>query len=153
LVVAELISLFNRTEIFLSLAPNLTESEVFTEVEMDTLSKLLNKTKDWLAEKMDLQSKLKPTDVPALSVIEAKDMYLSLDREMKYLLNKMKFAKPKTPKKEVKTNETAAENNDTTPETSTVSVEEERSEIESDKVPHEGDEEKDGRTAHDNSEL
>lgn len=45
LVVAELMSMFNHTEIFLTLGKNLTESEVFTEVEISTLSKLLSETK------------------------------------------------------------------------------------------------------------
>lgn len=37
---------------------------------------------------------------------------MSLDREVKYLLNKMKFAKPKV-KKEEKTKKTTAESNET----------------------------------------
>ncbi|VDP12457.1 unnamed protein product [Onchocerca flexuosa] len=115
-VVAELISMFNHTEIFLLLAQNLSETEVFTKVEINTLSKLLDETKDWLAEKMELQNKLKPTDPPAFAVSEGKEKLMSLDREVKYLLNKMKFAKPKVKKGE-KTKEAAAENNETLSET------------------------------------
>ncbi|VDK63329.1 unnamed protein product [Onchocerca ochengi] len=115
-VVTELISMFNHTEMFLLLAQNLSEAEVFTKVEINTLSKLLDETKDWLAEKMELQNKLKPTDPPAFAVSEGKEKLMSLDREVKYLLNKMKFAKPKV-KKEEKTKEAAAENNETLSET------------------------------------
>ncbi|KAK6110386.1 Hsp70 family protein [Brugia pahangi] len=115
-VVAELISMFNHTEIFLHLAQNLTEAEVFTEVEINTLTKLLDETKDWLTTKMELQNTLKPTDQPALSVSEGKEKLMSLDREVKYLLNKMKFAKPRV-RKEEKTKQTIAENSETLPET------------------------------------
>uniref|UniRef100_A0A915PYM9 Hypoxia up-regulated protein 1 n=1 Tax=Setaria digitata TaxID=48799 RepID=A0A915PYM9_9BILA len=116
LVVAELISMFNHTEIFLLLAQNLSEAEVFTEVEINTLRKLLDETKDWLTQKMELQTKLKPTDSPAFSVSEGKEKLMSLDREVKYLLNKMKFAKPKV-KKEEKNKETDIESNKTLSET------------------------------------
>ncbi|KAL3982116.1 Hsp70 family protein [Acanthocheilonema viteae] len=115
-IVAELISMFNHTEMFLLLAQNLTEAEVFTEIEINTLSKLLDGTKNWLTAKMELQSKLKPTDSPALPVTEGKEKLMSLDREVKYLLNKMKFAKPKV-KTEEKTKETTAESNETLSET------------------------------------
>ncbi|VDK76001.1 unnamed protein product [Litomosoides sigmodontis] len=115
-VVTELNAMFNHTEMFLLLAQNLTETEVFTEVEVNTLSKLLDETKDWLTAKMELQNKLKPTDLPALPVSEGKEKLMSLDREVKYLLNKMKFAKPKL-KKEEKTKETTSASNETVRET------------------------------------
>lgn len=44
-MVTELNAMFNHTEMFLLLAQNLTETEVFTEVEINTLSKLLDETK------------------------------------------------------------------------------------------------------------
>ncbi|MCP9266037.1 alpha-1,2-Mannosidase [Dirofilaria immitis] len=114
LMVAELISMFNHTEIFLLLAQNLSKADVFTE--------------DWLAERIELQNKLKPTDPPALAVSEGKEKLRSLDREVKYLLNKMKFAKPRVDKEE-KTKEWVAESNETLPETTEESktVSEERS--------------------------
>ncbi|VDN06543.1 unnamed protein product [Thelazia callipaeda] len=109
LVVADLISLFNHTEIFLLLAQNLSEStEIFTKVEINSLAKLLHETKDWLAEKIEMQSKLKPTDPPVLLVSEGKEKLMSLDREVNYLLNKMKFVKPKV-KKQEKVNDTGSE--------------------------------------------
>uniref|UniRef100_A0AAF5PH81 Hypoxia up-regulated protein 1 n=1 Tax=Wuchereria bancrofti TaxID=6293 RepID=A0AAF5PH81_WUCBA len=166
-VVAELISMFNHTEIFLHLAQNLTEAEVFTEVEINTLTKLLDETKDWLTTKMELQNTLKPTDQPALPVSEGKEKLMSLDREVKYLLSKMKFAKPKV-RKEEKTKETIAENNETLPET----IKEVRtdSDEKSDETSKDGqplndannvrgdeelknDEQKDDKRQHDGSEL
>lgn len=166
-VVAELISMFNHTEIFLHLAQNLTEAEVFTEVEINTLTKLLDETKDWLTTKMELQNTLKPTDQPALSVSEGKEKLMSLDREVKYLLSKMKFAKPKV-RKEEKTKQTIAENSETLPET----IEEVRkdSDEKSDETSRDGqplndannvrgdeelenDEQKDDKRQHDGSEL
>lgn len=42
---AELLSLFNHSEIFVVLGRNLTDSGVFTEVEISTLEKVLNETK------------------------------------------------------------------------------------------------------------
>uniref|UniRef100_A0A1I7VVQ1 Hypoxia up-regulated protein 1 n=1 Tax=Loa loa TaxID=7209 RepID=A0A1I7VVQ1_LOALO len=164
-VVGELISMFNHTEIFLHLAQNLTEAEVFTEVEINTLKNLLDGTRDWLTAKMELQNKLKPTDQPALPVSEGKEKLMSLDREVKYLLNKMKFAKPKV-KKEEKAKETTAENDEilseTTEKPKTVS-EEKSDEMSRDGQPLKdatdvknkelkNGEQKDGAT-HDGSEL
>uniref|UniRef100_A0A0R3S038 Hypoxia up-regulated protein 1 n=1 Tax=Elaeophora elaphi TaxID=1147741 RepID=A0A0R3S038_9BILA len=163
-MVTELISMFNHTEMFLLFAQNLTEAEVFTEVEINTLSNLLDGTKSWLAAKMELQNKLKPTDSPALTVSEGKEKLMSLDREVKYLLNKMKFSKPKS-KKEEKTKETTTESNETLSETiegsGTVS-EENSNEASGDAQPLESDVKKNeelkdgeqkGDAPHDGSEL
>lgn len=50
-MVTELISMFNHTEMFLLLAQNLSEAEVFTKVEINTLSKLLDETKVYIKMK------------------------------------------------------------------------------------------------------
>ncbi|VDM23372.1 unnamed protein product [Toxocara canis] len=105
-VVADLLSLFNHTEMFLTLSENLTAVEIFSETEITTLKKVFNETKTWWTEKNATQLALKPTDQPAYTVRDLKEKIWDLDREMKYLLNKMKFAKPKVPKEERKGSDT-----------------------------------------------
>ncbi|VDD87993.1 unnamed protein product [Enterobius vermicularis] len=97
---AELLSLFNHSEIFVVLGRNLTDSGVFTEVEISTLEKVLNETKIWWNEKNATQRKLKPTDTPAYTVEDMKEKMRALDRELRYLVNKMKYSKPKNKKEE-----------------------------------------------------
>ncbi|VDK42593.1 unnamed protein product [Anisakis simplex] len=96
IVVSELLSLFNHTELFLKMSENLTAANVFSEVEITTLNKAFNETKIWWNEKNATQLKLKPNEQPAYTVQEVVEKMRNLDREVKYLLNKMKFAKPKT---------------------------------------------------------
>lgn len=96
IVVSELLSLFNHTELFLKMSENLTAANVFSEVEITTLNKAFNETKIWWNEKNATQLKLKPNEQPAYTIQEVVEKMRNLDREVKYLLNKMKFAKPKT---------------------------------------------------------
>uniref|UniRef100_A0A915BBA6 Hypoxia up-regulated protein 1 n=2 Tax=Parascaris univalens TaxID=6257 RepID=A0A915BBA6_PARUN len=105
-VVADLLSLFNHTETFLALSENFTAIELFTEVEIATLKRVFNETKVWWAEKNASQLALKPTDPPAYTVNDLREKIRHLDREVKYLLNKMRFAKPKLRKEEAKRNAT-----------------------------------------------
>uniref|UniRef100_A0A1I8AM22 Hypoxia up-regulated protein 1 n=1 Tax=Steinernema glaseri TaxID=37863 RepID=A0A1I8AM22_9BILA len=97
-VVADLLALFNHTETFHALSQNLTE--VFTETELSTLEKKLTETKSWWAEKSSEQEKLAVNQDPAMTIGDIKDKIKELDRELKYLLTKMKYHKPKTTKKE-----------------------------------------------------
>ncbi|XP_068158853.1 LOW QUALITY PROTEIN: hypoxia up-regulated protein 1 [Drosophila tropicalis] len=85
---------------FLVTARNLTkeinpEKDVFTQVEIDTLSKVIGETNGWLKEESAAQKKLKPNSEIRLSVKDITDKMGLLDREVKYLVNKIKIWKPK----------------------------------------------------------
>ncbi|NWR67363.1 HYOU1 protein, partial [Bucorvus abyssinicus] len=97
---AALESLLNHSTIFLKGARMIPESDqIFTEVELSTLEKAVNETTNWKNETLAEQNKLSPTEKPILLSKDIELKIAALDREVQYLLNKAKFAKPK-PKKE-----------------------------------------------------
>ncbi|NXV51099.1 HYOU1 protein, partial [Uria aalge] len=100
---AALESLLNHSTIFLKGARMIPESDqIFTEVELSTLEKAINETTIWKNETVAEQNKLSPTERPILLSKDIELKLAALDREVQYLLNKAKFAKPK-PKKEKNT--------------------------------------------------
>ncbi|XP_074783675.1 hypoxia up-regulated protein 1 [Athene noctua] len=97
---AALESLLNHSTIFLKGARMIPESDqIFTDVELSTLEKAINETTIWKNETLAEQNKLSPTEKPLLLSKDIELKIAALDREVQYLLNKAKFAKPK-PKKE-----------------------------------------------------
>ncbi|XP_068023954.1 hypoxia up-regulated protein 1 isoform X2 [Melanerpes formicivorus] len=97
---AALESLLNHSTIFLKGARMIPESDqIFTEVELSTLEKAINETMVWKNETLAEQNKLSPTEKPVLLSKDVELKIAALDREVQYLLNKAKFAKPK-PRKE-----------------------------------------------------
>uniref|UniRef100_A0A8C5PVK1 Hypoxia up-regulated protein 1 n=1 Tax=Leptobrachium leishanense TaxID=445787 RepID=A0A8C5PVK1_9ANUR len=90
-------SLLNHSTIFLKSARMIPgDDQIFTDVELSTLEKLINDTwNETLAE----QAKLRPTEKPVLLSKDIEMKLGALDREIQYLLNKAKFAKPKSKKK------------------------------------------------------
>ncbi|NXY77682.1 HYOU1 protein, partial [Glareola pratincola] len=100
---AALESLLNHSTIFLKGARMIPESDqIFTEVELSTLEKAINETTTWKNETVAEQNKLSPTEKPILLSKDIELKLAALDREVQYLLNKAKFAKPK-PRKEKNT--------------------------------------------------
>uniref|UniRef100_A0A8C4UD35 Hypoxia up-regulated protein 1 n=1 Tax=Falco tinnunculus TaxID=100819 RepID=A0A8C4UD35_FALTI len=103
---AALESLLNHSTIFLKGARMIPESDqIFTEVELTMLEKAINETTIWKNETLAEQNKLSPTEKPILLSKDLELKIATLDREVQYLLNKAKFAKPK-PKKEKNTTKT-----------------------------------------------
>lgn len=103
---------------FLASARNMTkesnpEKDVFTEAEVAVLDKAIADAEHWLATQQSAQNKLKKFEPVQLTVQSLGDRMALVDREVKYLINKLKYWKPKvkeTPKKKEKTtNETAEE--------------------------------------------
>lgn len=102
---------------FLKSAKNLTaeanpDRDIFTPVEIDVLEKAIKETEEWHTTEKAAQNKLKNHEPVRLTVNELTNKMKLLDREVKYLVNKMKLWKPKTPKKEKKAkvdNQTAEE--------------------------------------------
>ncbi|CAH2319598.1 hypoxia up-regulated 1 isoform X2 [Pelobates cultripes] len=103
-------SLLNHSTIFLKSARMIPEDDqIFTDVELNTLEKLINDTWIWKNETLAEQAKLRPTEKPVLLSKDIEMKLGALDREVQYLLNKAKFSKPK-PKK--KSNTTKSENSE-----------------------------------------
>uniref|UniRef100_A0A8B9J9E4 Hypoxia up-regulated protein 1 n=1 Tax=Astyanax mexicanus TaxID=7994 RepID=A0A8B9J9E4_ASTMX len=111
---AALDSMLNHSTIFLKSAKMIPEDDqIFTEVELKTLEKVINETTDWKNETVAEQEKRSPTEKPVLLSKEIEAKLSLLDREVNYLLNKAKFAKPKPKPKPKDKNSTSTESNKT----------------------------------------
>ncbi|XP_073513128.1 hypoxia up-regulated protein 1 isoform X1 [Phyllobates terribilis] len=107
---ATLDSLLNHSSIFLKSARMLMDEDpIFTDVELNTLEKLINDTWIWKNETLAEQAKLPATEKPVLLSKDIEQKLAALDREIQYLLNKAKFSKPK-PKPKPKNNTTKSDN-------------------------------------------
>uniref|UniRef100_A0A8C1IXI3 Hypoxia up-regulated protein 1 n=1 Tax=Cyprinus carpio TaxID=7962 RepID=A0A8C1IXI3_CYPCA len=84
--------------------------QIFTEVELKTLERVINETMTWKNETIAEQEKLSPTEKPVLLSKDIEAKLSLLDREVNYLLNKAKFAKPKPKDKAKDKNTTSTEN-------------------------------------------
>ncbi|XP_030379485.1 hypoxia up-regulated protein 1 [Scaptodrosophila lebanonensis] len=97
---------------FLLTARNLTkdinpDKDVFTQVEIDTLIKVISETNEWVETEKAAQNKLKRNAEVRLTVKDITEKMALLDREVKYLVNKIKIWKPKAkPADKEKTKET-----------------------------------------------
>ncbi|KAK7120610.1 hypothetical protein R3I94_020560 [Phoxinus phoxinus] len=108
---AALNSMLNHSTIFLKSARLIPEGDqIFTEVELKTLEKVINETMTWKNETVAEQEKLSPTEKPVLLSKDIEAKLTLLDREVNYLLNKAKFAKPKPKDKAKDKNNTSTEN-------------------------------------------
>lgn len=93
---------------FLKVAKNMTketnpDKDVFTTVEVQTLEKFIGETVTWIETEQAAQNKLQKYEPIRLTVKSITDRMSSLDREVKYLMVKLKFWQPKAvPKKEKK---------------------------------------------------
>lgn len=99
--------MLNGSTVFLDNAKNLTkaknpEKDVFTDVEIDTLSKVITETTDWRDKMVLEQKKTKRSETVVLTVKMLTEKMALLDREVKYLVNKLKIWRPKTVEKPVK---------------------------------------------------
>ncbi|KAE8592424.1 hypothetical protein XENTR_v10018755 [Xenopus tropicalis] len=111
---AALDSLLNHSSIFLKSARMIPEDDqIFTDVELGTLEKLISDTWTWKNETLAEQAKLSLTEKPVLLSKDIEMKIGALDREVQYLLNKAKFSKPKPKKKNNTTKPENAEKNAT----------------------------------------
>nr|XP_020476269.1 hypoxia up-regulated protein 1 [Monopterus albus] len=112
-------SMLNTSSFFLRSARLIPEEDqIFTEVELNMLEKVINETMTWKNETVAEQEKRSPKERPVLLSKDIELKLAQLDREVNYLLNKAKFAKPKakakaknssSPDKSSKANSTANE--------------------------------------------
>ncbi|KAL2295709.1 hypothetical protein Nmel_017229 [Mimus melanotis] len=115
---AALESLLNHSTIFLRGARMIPESDqIFTEVELSTLEKAINETTIWKNETLAEQNKLTPAEKPVLLSKDIEFKIAALDREVQYLLNKAKFAKPKPKREKNATKTDSGKNTTAAPET------------------------------------
>lgn len=97
-------TMLNGSRHFLESARNLTKStnpekDVFTDVEISTLEKVIVETEQWRDEAVKEQEKLKKYEPVKLTVKLLSEKMQGLDREVKYLVNKIKLWKPKKTEK------------------------------------------------------
>lgn len=85
---------------FLDKAKNFTKEgnptkDVFTQVEIDTLDRIIRETIEWENTEVAEQEKLARNAPVRLTVKDLTDKMALLDREVKYLVNKLKLWRPK----------------------------------------------------------
>ncbi|CAK1543227.1 unnamed protein product [Leptosia nina] len=112
--VAAIKSVLNNSQEFLKMAKNYTKEvsadrDVFTDVEISILEKKIEETQTWLDKSVREQNSLKKNEDIKLTVESIREKISNLDREVKYLLNKLKIWRPKKPKKEENKTETITE--------------------------------------------
>lgn len=106
---------------FLDKARNFTkegnpEKDVFTQVEIDTLERVIKETIEWEKVETSEQKKLARNKPVRLTVKDITDKMALLDREVKYLVNKLKLWRPKvkpTPPPKVEKNSSKQEEQQT----------------------------------------
>ncbi|XP_063606713.1 hypoxia up-regulated protein 1-like [Penaeus indicus] len=74
------------------------EQQFFTDVEIDTMDKLIVDTQKWLEDKEEQQQAQASSDEPKLKLSDIGEKLGALDREIKYLVNKAKITKAKKDK-------------------------------------------------------
>ncbi|XP_073946596.1 hypoxia up-regulated protein 1-like [Choristoneura fumiferana] len=109
--VAALRSMLNTSNEFLKSAKNFTpevnpEKDMFTQVEITVLEKKIDETKSWLDKSIKEQDELKKNEEIKLTIDSIREKMANLDREVKYLVNKMKIWRPKKPVKKETDNKT-----------------------------------------------
>ncbi|XP_026103261.1 hypoxia up-regulated protein 1-like [Carassius auratus] len=108
---AALDSMLNHSTIFLKSVRLIPEADqIFTDVELKTLERVINESMTWKNETVAEQEKLSPTEKPVLLSKDIEAKRSLLEREVNYLLNKAKFAKPKPKDKAKDKNTTSTEN-------------------------------------------
>lgn len=74
------------------------DRDVFTPVELETLGKKISDSETWLKQELSAQEKLARHEPVRLTVKSMTEKMSDIDREVKYLVNKLKIWKPKVPK-------------------------------------------------------
>ncbi|KAF8353738.1 hypothetical protein PRIPAC_95361 [Pristionchus pacificus] len=137
---ADLDALFNSTEMFLTLAANMTKKDetdeegIFNDTEITTLRTKYEEIQQWFEEKVTAQVNAAKSDDPSVTQDEIQEKGVQLQREVKYLYNKMASYKPKI-KKEEKKEESTAEKEKSENETTTEEAEK-KEEAETAEPPH-----------------
>lgn len=137
--------MINGSEGFLATARNITKdpekSNAFSEKEVDDLEKAIKEVIEWRDKEVAAQNKLARNEPVKLTVQKMTDKMAFLDREVKYLVNKIKAWRPKEKPKEKKKkekNETTSSEEPTTTTTEDLPTQEEPPAVtEEDVIPEE----------------
>ncbi|KAK5859282.1 hypothetical protein PBY51_003361 [Eleginops maclovinus] len=114
---ATLNSRLNTSSFFLRTAKQIPEDDqIFTEVELNMLEKVINETMTWKNETEAEQEKRSPKERPVLLSKDLESKVSLLERELNYLLNKAKFAKPKAKAKNSTSSDKSSKSNNTSQE-------------------------------------
>ncbi|XP_054166732.1 hypoxia up-regulated protein 1-like [Oppia nitens] len=104
-------NMLNISQMFYTGATNVSDDDqIFTEVELNTLKKLIDETKTWVDTSVHEQSKLAKHETPKLTLKSIAEKIAALDREVKYMLNKARITPPK--RKPTEKPETTASDDD-----------------------------------------
>ncbi|XP_060804155.1 hypoxia up-regulated protein 1 [Amyelois transitella] len=109
--IASMRSMLNNSNEFLKMAKNFTkevnaDKDIFTDVEISVLENKIIETETWLNKSIKEQEALKKNEDVKLTIDSIREKIQSLDREVKYLLSKMKIWRPKKPVKKESDNKT-----------------------------------------------
>ncbi|XP_033106267.1 hypoxia up-regulated protein 1-like [Anneissia japonica] len=116
--IAALKDALNTSVYFLQAAKNLTgEDQYFTETEIGLLEKVYNETKEWFSNALKEQKKTPLTEKPVLLIEDVIQKINGLDRELRYLSNKVKRTATKKKKKKEKKTNTTRDGDEATKET------------------------------------
>lgn len=90
-------NIFNHSLAFYDIALNMSTSEdpVFTTIELEVFSKLITSISEWWKEKNESYVKQQKYEDPVVTTEEIAAKIMELDRDLKYLMNKMRIFKPK----------------------------------------------------------
>lgn len=100
--VATVRKMLNSSKEFLKAAKNMTkdvnaDKDIFTDVEIDTLETKIADTEYWVDKSLEEQNSMKKNEEVKMTIDSIRDKMGGLDREVKYLVNKMKIWRPKKP--------------------------------------------------------
>jgi hypoxia up-regulated 1 len=88
--------MLNISTLFLNSAKSMSsDQQIFTDVEISTLDKLVTGTGKWITESEEAQEKLPLNVAPKITIKQIAEKIGALDREVKYLVNKLKITPPK----------------------------------------------------------
>lgn len=116
-----LAGMINGSEGFLATARNITKdpekASVFSEKEIGDLEKAIKEVIEWRDKEVAAQEKLSRSESIKLTVKHLTDKMAFLDREVKYLVNKIKMWRPKekSKKKKKDKNETVIDSEEPAP--------------------------------------
>ncbi|XP_057676911.1 hypoxia up-regulated protein 1 isoform X2 [Corythoichthys intestinalis] len=133
---ATLDSMLNTSSFFLRSARLIPEDDqIFSQVELNVLEKVISETITWRNETAAEQEKRSPTEHPVMLSKDIEAKLSLLERELNYLLNKAKFAKPKSKDKVKNTTSSNKSSNSEDEEKITPSTEEGTDKTGEDKLP------------------
>ncbi|XP_015511527.1 hypoxia up-regulated protein 1 isoform X1 [Neodiprion lecontei] len=112
-----MVSMIHGSTTFLEKVANVTSSsEIFTQVELETLQKTINETQEWHDKIVKELADIPLYEPVKYTVRDIANKMAILDREVKYLVNKAKIWRPKPKEEEPAKNKTTDNSDEATAE-------------------------------------